>query len=245
MGYSAYARLPSPSLNNLPRLTNLEKLAKNQSTIRDCAYEHPRFHLDFPSFPYFPVDGKMGLRVSDADEEDVDSMDSLLLVDEKQFSHPKRSRRCNIQSDASLVIIGVCLGFILTGSIYLMISFGKQSHPRLALISVQFSKNDDFQNISHSHDQNWENLLTENNGFFFEKNRKTGQMEAFGISMFHQLHCLTILRTGLQKQTLANELAHQTTEAHESRNDRYSAAELPHLLHCMDYLRQVRRLVIL
>ena len=134
------------------------------------------------------------------------------------------------------VVIGICLGFLITGVINLYIFLGARACPAVPLLEVQFTKNMAFQNLSQVHDDDWQNLIAPNGGFFFEYSN-TGNLEAYGISMFHQLHCLSNIRRALQQQyEPMNSVAAENTNHGE-----HSAvhSDMNHILHCMDYIRQV------
>jgi hypothetical protein len=63
-----------------------------------------------------------------------------------------------------------------------------------------FTAHAEYRNLSHEFDSLWEDLITPNGGFLSQKD---GGDEAnhYGISMFHQLHCLAIIRSALQQAT--------------------------------------------
>jgi Mycotoxin biosynthesis protein UstYa len=100
-------------------------------------------------------------------------------------------------------------------------------------IDVQFSNNVAYQNLSHEHDPLWRDLVTPNGGFFFET-AADGEIEAYGISMFHQLHCLAMIRTSVQE-------VRGRSASTGTIKDRYGdgGMDVAHLLHCLDYIRQV------
>ncbi|KAK2011707.1 hypothetical protein LZ32DRAFT_511519, partial [Colletotrichum eremochloae] len=59
----------------------------------------------------------------------------------------------------------------------------------------------------------------------------------YGISMFHQLHCLDILRRAFQMLLEATDL-HQPEMQQRSSNPHESHYDQDHWTHCFDYLRQ-------
>jgi hypothetical protein len=61
-----------------------------------------------------------------------------------------------------------------------------------------FTQNPAYNDLSPSADGNWSNLLPPNGGFF---SSKVGDgYEMVGLTMFHQLHCLSMIRGALQQQ---------------------------------------------
>jgi Mycotoxin biosynthesis protein UstYa len=63
-----------------------------------------------------------------------------------------------------------------------------------------FIPNPAYNDLSPSADGNWSNLLPPNGGFF---STKVGEgYEMVGLTMFHQLHCLSMIRGALQGQKM-------------------------------------------
>lgn len=98
-------------------------------------------------------------------------------------------------------------------------------------VDIEFKQDLTFQSLSSEYDQKWEDLVTPNGGFFFANNA-TGGLEAYGISMFHQLHCLSMVRRALQQ----NDDSANSTQ--QPRGPKYQL-NMKHVLHCMDFIRQV------
>lgn len=113
---------------------------------------------------------------------------------------------------------------------------------------ANFSEHDDYRNMSHQFDSLWTDLLTSNGGFIY-KTEKDNRKHKYGISMFHQLHCLAILRGAFQ-------MFHETMDPHQvdlretpahrrgeemqrNPNPHESHYDQDHWTHCFDYLRQV------
>jgi Domain of unknown function (DUF3328). len=94
-----------------------------------------------------------------------------------------------------------------------------------------------FREISHSNsfnsaeeaaqDPSWSQLLTHGGGFLHVQ-ESDGEVHGYGVSMFHQLHCLMMIRDMLLGKPMSH--AH---EASDWSNDSM------HWLHCLDYLAQV------
>ncbi|KAK3348899.1 hypothetical protein B0T25DRAFT_481219 [Lasiosphaeria hispida] len=106
-----------------------------------------------------------------------------------------------------------------------------------------FKSHPEFENLSYEFDHFWDETLPPNLGFLRLFDHAENRDAWVGVSMFHQLHCLGMIRTalqsvveevedlraavgGIQKGNLKRENDHQD---HHSRI---------HFLHCFDYLRQ-------
>lgn len=90
------------------------------------------------------------------------------------------------------------------------------------VVETEFRSTSEYRDLSPTGDEAWENLLTPNGGFFIQES--DGITHKYGITMFHQLHCLQMIRFGLQ--AVSNSSASQFLDEH--------------VAHCLDYLRQVR-----
>ena len=77
----------------------------------------------------------------------------------------------------------------------------------------------------------WESVLLTPNGGFLMVEEATGETKGYGVSMFHQLHCLTMMRTMLLGQAMS--MAHESYGEAWRRDPR-------HWVHCLEYLTQVR-----
>ncbi|KAI1214209.1 uncharacterized protein F4807DRAFT_407083 [Annulohypoxylon truncatum] len=78
----------------------------------------------------------------------------------------------------------------------------------------------------------WEDLLTPNGGFLMVK-EQDGETNQIGVSMFHQLHCLSMIRTMILMGDIHMDHVHV-----ESRDMNQSAKDRGHFLHCFDYIVQ-------
>ena len=88
------------------------------------------------------------------------------------------------------------------------------------ITTLTFTDNQQYTNLSSKYDHLWEEeLLTKTGGFITDPSSggHDGDPSYAGISMFHQLHCLSMIRMALKD----------------------SGERMPHLTHCLDYLRQV------
>ena len=98
---------------------------------------------------------------------------------------------------------------------------------------TKFEPQPNLRSLDASTDVFWDTdrLLTPNGGYIIREYE--GQDSYYGITMFHQLHCLQALRTALQILT--------------AKANGTGSGELPpshwkhgtHYLHCLDYLKQV------
>jgi hypothetical protein len=100
---------------------------------------------------------------------------------------------------------------------------------------MDFSPHAEFEDLSSKSDFEWERLLTPNDGFLVRE--IDSKRQNWGISMFHQLHCLQVIRTELQ-------LLMNLTTLQELQPKKYPRGvkehhDSGHVVHCVDYLRQV------
>jgi hypothetical protein len=102
--------------------------------------------------------------------------------------------------------------------------------PDVGGTTTNFEEDERFQTFNSTADQLWKETVTPNGGFVIDETRTDSQI--YGIAMFHQLHCLAMVRSGFQVLYARIEgridgegMQHQFDEAH--------------LLHCLDYFRQV------
>ncbi|KAE9964350.1 hypothetical protein BLS_008442 [Venturia inaequalis] len=65
-----------------------------------------------------------------------------------------------------------------------------------------FVPNPSYNDLSPSADGNWTSLLPPNGGFLSQRvgKKEDGHYEMVGLTMFHQLHCLSMIRGALQQQ---------------------------------------------
>ena len=89
-------------------------------------------------------------------------------------------------------------------------------------------------------DSAWNSLLTPNGGFLINKDEE-GDSETIGISMFHQLHCLQIIRVQIENLIAFNGTSEGIGSQPEFHHDHVSSWR--HWRHCLEYIRQVRLLV--
>ncbi|PYI07041.1 hypothetical protein BO78DRAFT_106354 [Aspergillus sclerotiicarbonarius CBS 121057] len=86
---------------------------------------------------------------------------------------------------------------------------------------------------SYSADTSWESLLLPQNGGMLRVQTSNDTVTDYGISMFHQLHCLTVLRglifPGTSQHHGASTSPSHSGDAHE---------DAVHWAHCFDYIAQ-------
>lgn len=107
------------------------------------------------------------------------------------------------------------------------------------VLTMNFNEHEDYKNLSHEYDHMWDDLLPLNGGFL-RKRYANGQIHGHGISMFHQLHCLQIMRAAYQEMEEKVEgMHHERREVQEEKPHMHMHLGKGHWLHCFDYLRQV------
>lgn len=84
--------------------------------------------------------------------------------------------------------------------------------------------------VASDDDIDWEALLLTANGGFLMVEEADGATKGYGVSMFHQLHCLTMIRTMLLGQAMSME--------HETQGEEWKK-DPRHWVHCLEYLTQV------
>lgn len=112
--------------------------------------------------------------------------------------------------------------------------------------TVNFTEHIKYKSLNRDFDVVWDQLLPSNGGFIMFRDQDN-KKHKYGMSMFHQLHCLSMLRMAMQEFDNAANGAATATPApehhHHQRRDQQGSQETPdapHWLHCFDYLRQVR-----
>lgn len=82
----------------------------------------------------------------------------------------------------------------------------------------------------------WDSLLTSNGGFLIDHDGD-GHSETMGISMFHQLHCLQMIRVQIENLIAYNGTGDGIGGLPEFHKDHVS--NWRHWRHCLEYIRQV------
>ncbi|KAL9116577.1 MAG: hypothetical protein Q9187_006898, partial [Circinaria calcarea] len=118
------------------------------------------------------------------------------------------------------------------------------------LHATTFNEHPIYKSLSPGSDAAWEALVPENGGFILQTEKGKDGEQKMGISMFHQLHCLVMLRGWIRElkaaanATFAVEVSGSAMPMSmsidtnpETPEDAPDFREV-HLLHCLDYLRQ-------
>ena len=86
-----------------------------------------------------------------------------------------------------------------------------------------------------------ESLPTRNGGFLMVQEDGSSAAIQYGVSMFHQLHCVMMLREKLIGGG-GHKMNHHARESTvESHSEDQPSTEEDHLGHCLDYIAQVRQ----
>ena len=102
---------------------------------------------------------------------------------------------------------------------------------------TNFQPTQDYQTLSEHDDGRWAQLIPANGGFQIQPMHENNSYR-LGIGMFHELHCLRMLRNRLQSLTQRVELLSNVTDPDYPSYVR-EPIDSVHVLHCLDYLRQV------
>lgn len=126
-----------------------------------------------------------------------------------------------------------------------------------------FKRREEFFDLSPAGDKNWSEILPPDGGFVVQKIGDRRRMA--GVTMFHQLHCLQMIRHAIQdlrkeNQNIRRHLDHddegfQVEDGEHVPSDAHAAHDEAdmgrpgaqgghdsmHWVHCLDYLMQVRR----
>ena len=98
------------------------------------------------------------------------------------------------------------------------------------------------QNMSYSHDKSWEETMPITGGFIWVQHNDTTSLE-YGISMFHALHCLDMLRSMIQDGI---RMQHHGSVPQDDDGDTSDGfLHKKHMPHCIGYIAQVSVVLIL
>ncbi|TWU71248.1 hypothetical protein ED733_002341 [Metarhizium rileyi] len=98
---------------------------------------------------------------------------------------------------------------------------------------VRFAQHEAYRNLSHEHDRLWQDRLLPPNGGYLTLANGQNRTGRSAIAMFHQLHCLAMIRTEMQRLDDMRLGQTRTPTGSESWQRHRERA-----LHCFDYLRQ-------
>lgn len=129
-------------------------------------------------------------------------------------------------------------------------SHRSQSGPasnRLPSKTVTFGAHPLLETFSPSADEDWEQMLLPRKGGFLWVAYNETSDEAWGIGMFHALHCLKMLRKAIRSEPMKNSRGVSDSAGSEYRSERRAKPTLGHpdlspnhLGHCIGYIAQVR-----
>lgn len=115
--------------------------------------------------------------------------------------------------------------------------------------STVFREHAEYKDLSHTYDHFWNSLFPPNGGYIEAKGDDQSRHD-YGISMYHQLHCLQMIRSAIQDLQSQVEggsaMEHgdsNMAHSHPRNGASHSHLESHHWLHCFDYLRQVRAFI--
>jgi hypothetical protein len=118
--------------------------------------------------------------------------------------------------------------------------------PSLPITTGTFRSIEELENLSPAGDEAWHRTaLTRKGGFLWVKYNETSN-EAWGVSMFHALHCLKMVRMAVQASPFVkdNEMAHGhegMAQGHKNEGSiNHPDMDPTHLGHCIGYIAQVR-----
>jgi hypothetical protein len=172
---------------------------------------------------------------NDMEEEELHLLPSETATPQKyqRVIHYRRERPPYMTIAIRLVTLAVTVF-----NLYMAIQ--KPLCSRNTFHNVLFEENAEFQNLSRSYNENWDKLVTPNGGFFFETT-KGGETTAQGLSMFHQLHCVSMIRTALQDVALPPPATSKQDEKGELAGKGHHKGHLDmlHVRHYLNYVRQV------
>lgn len=123
---------------------------------------------------------------------------------------------------------------------------GSEEIPHLPRITTAFRERPVLEDLSPAGDDSWERMaLPRKGGFLWVEYNETSN-EAWGISMFHALHCLKMLRlvirnSGLMKSVVGESDPVQHSEGGgETGTLMHPDMDPVHIGHCVGYIAQVQ-----
>ncbi|KAI0396792.1 hypothetical protein F5Y17DRAFT_417817 [Xylariaceae sp. FL0594] len=238
----AHAQLTSPP--SLPLLSSHTEIS-GVNVMYGIPHTLPRpsNSSPYPS-PSFPLAGSRTTMAK------LFSSSSLSSGTGKQSSRRRLNTRSLavilLSSGISAILIYL---FALRGSLapygfYSLNNPFSSSSQKQEVLEVVFREHDDYKDLAPERDYLWADLLTPNGGFLVREDESEeggGGLRRYGIGMFHQLHCLQMIRGALQQKGQGHVHGHEhekrseNAHGHDHGGDDAAAA---HVLHCLDYLRQ-------
>ncbi|MCJ1234689.1 hypothetical protein MMC14_002652 [Varicellaria rhodocarpa] len=92
----------------------------------------------------------------------------------------------------------------------------------------------DFEDIDASASQSGKHAILTPNGGFLQVQEEDDVLRHYGVSMFHQLHCLGMIRELVLRGTLGGD----ASIAQMNPDDSDDKDEEPHWLHCFNYIAE-------
>jgi hypothetical protein len=107
------------------------------------------------------------------------------------------------------------------------------SAPALDPITLTFERIDALEDLSENGDIAWLTQTSTSKGGFLRVRRNETVIENWGITVFHALHCLGIIREALRSIDYPDSVTKSNQHSHRHGQD------TEHTLHCLSYLAQV------
>lgn len=111
-------------------------------------------------------------------------------------------------------------------------------HQETLTIPTEFTMRPTLEDLSHKGDEAWATELFTPHGGFLVVRRNETMKENWGISMFHGLHCLQLIRSSLQRarEMGTGSMPGSHGDHHEQHLEHLDES---HLQHCFSYITQV------
>lgn len=105
-------------------------------------------------------------------------------------------------------------------------------------ILTKFTRLSALEDLTHDGDKAWDmDLFTPHGGFLIVRRNQT-MSERWGVSMFHGLHCLQIIRSTLQ-QARENGMPSVSGDHRDHHQGHSDHLDEVHVQHCFSYIAQV------
>ena len=160
------------------------------------------------------------------------------------FTYPRPQKS---KASCSLILFVVVAAIAAVTSIALIFS-SSLDNPKFSSIFATgdkdlrvphtFKARPEFNDLTAEGNDLWDSIIPKNGGFILRRKGKV--WDVGGVSMFHQLHCLQMIRAGIQD--LQNENKQMKRSPHGGEHEHGSSNGMNdtiHWAHCLDYLMQV------
>lgn len=110
---------------------------------------------------------------------------------------------------------------------------------------IVFHRLDELEDMSAAGDESWQNLMAADGYLFVQPRNSSLPQEPWGVSMFHGLHCLQMLRNKIQEfegvfsPALNQSDRRQDQHSHHHGRLNETFVTSTHYRHCFSYLAQV------